>query len=138
MDWLCRLLESTTFLTVVSGTLVFVLGQIFIEFVLKPIRKFKELKADAAFCLRFHRATFHNYNENIEAQNAAKKLAAKCIAYTQEKPGWYLGVSHKDLVKCCEQFTRLHYIMGGHGKGDFDGNECEKTIVKVLKIKWTS
>ena len=137
---MCNLFASTTFLTVMSGTLVFVLGQIFIEFILRPIRKFKELKADAAFCLRFYRAEFANSVEHIEAQKSAKEMAAKCISFAQEKPRWYFWVKHSDLVKCCEAFTRLKYLTGGHSNSerDFSGLECEKSIVKMMKIKWTS
>ena len=40
-----NLLTSNTFLTVVSGTLVFVLSQLFIAYFLNPIKEFKELKA---------------------------------------------------------------------------------------------
>jgi len=53
MEMLSTLLNSTAFLTVVSGTLVFVFGQIFVEFVLKPIRRYKELRGKAASLLVF-------------------------------------------------------------------------------------
>ena len=79
MNWLCNLLGNTAFLTVITGTLVFVLGQFFLEFVLRPIRKYKELKAEVAFCLRLYRAKFINCVLDEPAQKAAKELAAKLL-----------------------------------------------------------
>ena len=136
MNWICNLIENTTFLTVISGVLVFIFGQIFLEFALKPIRKYKELKADSAFCLRHYRALFINCKADKDAQNAAYELAAKFIAYAQEKPFWYITVRKKNLIKCCEKFTMLHHCVSGlnEPRTAFD---CEREIVKTLKLYWT-
>jgi len=134
MSWLCEIMQNTTFVTVISGVLVFILGQIFIEFVLKPIRKYKELKADTAFCLRFYRAKFINCSEDEAAQKAAKELAAKFIAYLNEKPWWLFSVTKRDLLTCCEQFTMLYHCTTGHHKNYDDALESEKTIAKILNL----
>ena len=131
MRWFLELFESTTFLTVLSGVIVFTLGQIFIEFALKPIQKYKELKADSAFCLRFYRSYFINCEQNGDAQRAAKDMAARF---------WFFNVRKENLLKCCENLTLLAYSVGG---GDSDksflrSHECEKEIVKTLNLFWSS
>ena len=35
----------TTICTVISGVLVFILGQLYVEFVLRPIQEYKNIKA---------------------------------------------------------------------------------------------
>ena len=133
MGWLYNLLGNTTFLTVTAGTLVFVLGQFFLEFVLKPIRRYRELKAETAFCLRFYRAKFSNCIVDEAAQGAAKELAAKFIAYSQEKPFW-LRVKKADLRECCEKLTLLYHCVK-QGKEDIEvAYNCEKRIVEILDL----
>jgi len=132
MNWLCNLFGNTAFLTVITGTLVFVLGQFFLEFVLRPIRKYKELKAETAFCLRFYRAKFSNCTVDEAAQEAAKELAAKFIAYSQEKPFW-LGVRKKDLLECCQELTMLCHCVRGK-KDARTAYNCEKKIIEILNL----
>ena len=136
MNWLCNLFGNTTFLTVISGVFVFTLGQLFIEFVLKPIRKYKELKADAAFCLRFYRPKFSNCTIDEAAREAAKELAAKFIAYSQEKPFWMFWVTRNNLKVCWEKLTLLYYCVSpGNEKRDVEiAHNCERKIVEALKL----
>lgn len=133
MDWLCNLFGNTTFLTVIAGTLVFVIGQIFIEFILKPIQKYKKLKADAAFCLRFYRNKFKNCIVDEAAQMAVAELAAEFIAYSQEKPSWLFKLRKKDLLECCEHLTLLSYCVSGE-KDYKKAIISEQAIVKVLDL----
>jgi len=123
---------------VLSGVFVFVAGQIFIEFFLKPIRKYNELKADTAFCLRFYRAQFINCVKDESAQKAAHELAAKFIAYSQEKPFWFFKVRRKDLLKCCEHLTLLHYYCYTDNVDYNNACNCENEIVKILNLYWSS
>ena len=137
MSWLCNFFGSTAVLTVLSGTVVFVFGQIFIEFFLKPIRKYKELKADAAFCLRFYRSKFTNCIKDEDAEKAAKELSAKFIAYSQEKPFWLTTISKKNLLACCQEIAILHYSVSGAKSGVKDANssiESEQSVVKILNL----
>ena len=44
-----ELFNNTTFLTVLSGVIVFVLSEFVMEYVINPKRKFKELKERIAY-----------------------------------------------------------------------------------------
>jgi len=96
------------------------------------MRRYKELKAETAFCLRFYRAKFSNCTIDEAAQEAAKELAAKFIAYSQEKPFW-LGISKRDLQECCEKLTLLYYCVKV-GKDTKIAYNCEKRIVEILGL----
>jgi len=137
VSWLCNFFGHTAVLTVFSGTVVFVSGQIFIEFCLKPIRKYKELKADTAFCLRFYRSKFTNCIKDEDAEKAAKELSAKFIAYSQEKPFWLFAVSKKNLLACCQEIATLHHSVSGAKSGVKDASfaiESEQSVVKILNL----
>lgn len=43
--------SNNVFWTIVSGVLIFILGQIFVEAILKPHKRFKELKAKISYAL---------------------------------------------------------------------------------------
>lgn len=138
MDWLCNILGSTAVITVLSGVLIFVVGQIFIEFVMRPVQKYKELKADAAFCLRFYRSKFRNCTVDEAAQRSAKEMAAKFIAYAQEKP-WFLFATRKTmLLECCEKFTVLSHCVARDNENFEKARDCEEKIVKNLNLFWSS
>jgi hypothetical protein len=95
-DWLINLLKSTIFGTVVSGVIVFVLSQLFIEYVIKPIQKGKALRAKVAYCLTYYGNTYTNPINNTfsgykqewwdEASTELRKIAAELEAFSIEKP----------------------------------------------------
>ena len=43
--------SNSIFWTIISGVLIFILGQIFVEAILKPHKRFKELKAKISYSL---------------------------------------------------------------------------------------
>ena len=57
---LVRILQNETFLTVLSGVIVFVLGQIYLENVIRPNSRFRDLKAKIACDLIFYADRYSN------------------------------------------------------------------------------
>lgn len=93
IEILKRLLTSSTFLTVVSGVLVFLFGQLFNEYFLKPIQKYKELKARIAYAMTYNAKYYSNPiknttpNENYNNASAElSKLAAEVDAMIELNP----------------------------------------------------
>ena len=119
-----------------SGVFVFIIGQIFIEFILKPIRKYKILKSDAAFCLRFYSATFLNCTIDEDAQKEAKKLSARFVAYSQERSFWLLKVTQKKLEICCQKFSKLYYCVrvGNNSETRDRTEEALESVCKIIEI----
>ncbi len=97
-----------TFITVISGVLVFVFGQLFIELFLKPLRRYKELKAKLSYILvRYywsitHVRTFTSFeseragipttksneyenSEALECKNKLREIAAELEGFVTEK-----------------------------------------------------
>ena len=64
MDFIKELLTSNTFLTVISGVLVFLFGQLFNEYCLKPIQKYKNLRAQIACALTYYAMYYSNPLKN--------------------------------------------------------------------------
>lgn len=87
MMWICNLFSNVVFQTVISGTFVFILGQLFMEYVLKPLQRYEELRAEAAYHLTFY-GNRYDINNKIsqETQEELRKLAAKLRAFSIEMP----------------------------------------------------
>ncbi len=84
-------LDLQPFWTVITGVVVFVLSQLFIEFFLRPIQEYKKLKSDISWALTYYANIYSNptgvkqelYNE---ASTALRKLAAELRAFNIRKP----------------------------------------------------
>ena len=94
METIKSIITNSTFLTVISGVLVFILGQLFIECVLNPIKEYKKLKAEISYELVYYARNFANpilfSKEDIEKWDIAgdkiRDLASKVEAFAQIKP----------------------------------------------------
>lgn len=54
MDFFIKLITNQTFLTVVSGTIVYVLSQLFLEIVINPRKEYKQLKQKVLYTLSMY------------------------------------------------------------------------------------
>ena len=95
------LFENETFLTIISGVIVFILSQYFLEFVLKPLQEYKELKSKIAYNLVYYANIFHNpadLKKELcdEASRELRKNAAELKAFSIKKP-WYIGPKSKSM-----------------------------------------
>lgn len=82
-----------TVITVVSGALVFILGQLFIEFILKPIQEFKDIRARVAWALVYYANIYSNpqdvkyKSEKYDtASEKLRMLSADLEAFVIRKP----------------------------------------------------
>ena len=141
MQILCDVMTSTTFLTVLSGTLLFIIGQTIVESIIKPIQMIKRLRIDSIICLRFYANIYHNCLQDEEATKVAREIATRLIAYHHEIPRWILccyGYKKEKLLKCSEQFILLSNrtsLVNNKSDGFYQVIECEKKIVNLLNIK---
>ncbi len=81
--------------TVISGVLVFTLGQLFVEFILRPIQEYKKLKADVAKELVYQAMYYQNPQDITQYKNWPKwqegsekirVLASEVAAFAEIKP----------------------------------------------------
>ncbi len=82
-----------TTIAVVSGVLVFLFGQLFIEFIMKPIQEFKDIRARVAWALVYYANIYSNpadiqngSKEHDVAREKLRMLAADLEAFTIRKP----------------------------------------------------
>ena len=79
------------FWTVLTGVIVFVLSQLFIEFILRPIQEYKKLKSDVSWALTYYANIYSNptgVKQELydEASKELRKLAAELRAFNIRKP----------------------------------------------------
>ena len=81
--------------TVISGVCVYIICELFAEFVLRPIQEYKQIKAKVSKLLVFYARYYSNpwiYDDNgdcaewIAAENAIRELAAEVAGYAEIKP----------------------------------------------------
>ncbi len=138
-----NLLTSNTFLTVVSGTLVFVLSQLFITYFLNPIKEFKELKAKISYTLIFYACYYSNPCGNDgdkngmwrESSDSLRKMAAEVGSFIQRKPTCNI------FITSTEDLLEVQKCLIGLSNGCFD-QDCIKgnlrnveSIEKILHLK---
>ena len=138
-----NLLTSNTFLTVVSGTLVFVLSQLFITYFLNPIKEFKELKAKISYTLIFYACYYSNPCGNNEDKNgmwretsdSLRKTAAEVGSFVQRKPKFNVFITNnKVLLEVQENLTLLSN--GCFNLNCIDSNRrCVEKIGELLHLK---
>ena len=145
MNFIKELLTSNTFLTVISGVLVFLFGQLFNEYFLKPIQKYKNLRAQIAYALTYYAMYYSNplKNDDIneEYNNASielRKLAAKVDAMIELRPKGNMFIPKKDRLsevsKCLIGLSNGMYSPDPIMSSDNNQNE-RKTISEKLKLK---
>ena len=107
----------TIFITVISGFLIFVLGQFFLKLVLEPIVAFKEsLGLLSAFCLK-NREKISNANASLEHQEELRLLISTILAKKEStlfyvKLAFLLNLPDEDsILKACQKLNLVTYEM---------------------------
>ena len=132
---MCNLLSNQTFLTIISGVAIFVLGQLFIEFYLKPLQRCKQLRAKAAYCLTYYANRFDSNSRISEnTSEELRKMAAKLNAFAIEKPLLLFTVSCKRLRNAASAFIGLSNLVNVNP--DYESIAEATNIASVsLKLK---
>ena len=137
-------ITSNVFITVISGVLVFVLGQLFNEYFLKPIQDYKQLRAKIAYHLTLYAHFYMNPitidQSNEDYQNASyeiRKLAAEVDSIIELKPFANFFIARKKILR--EVSKNLIGISNGFYSNDSfatiqHNDTCRNNIYKLLKI----
>ena len=144
-DFLINLFTSEIFLTIISGVLVFVIGQLFNEYFLKPIQDYKKLRGKIAYTLTFYAQLYMNpidilstNNEYNSASYEIRKLAAEVDSLIETKPLGNLFIPKiKTLVnvsKCLIAISNNFYS-NNISKSQNDNALRRSQIYSLLKMK---
>ena len=92
--FLDNLVRNDTFPTVISGTIVFILGQLFVEFYIRPLRDYKTIKQKIFYTLSLYKSYYNKpYNslniesnirdksEYMEARKELRKIGSELSGY---------------------------------------------------------
>ena len=148
-DYVNELL-CNSLLTIISGVLVFTLGQLFIEFVLRPIQEYKNLKAKVAKSLVFY-ARYYSNPQNINttdispewmaAENNLRELASEVAAFAEIKPPNFLTLfyipSKKNLAESFKNLIGLSnsvFVTDDYLHSYRDGIEYVNKVKKLMRI----
>ena len=137
--------QNQTFLTVVSGSLVFVIGQLFNEYWLKPIQKYKEIRAKIAYELVLYANLYMNperyENANEKADIASEKirqLAAEVDAMIELKPKFNFFIARKGVLtevsKNLIGLSNGFYSHGTHNTVSMN-DKARSEIYHLLKLE---
>lgn len=134
-------------LTVVSGVSVYILGQLFDEYYLKPIREYTQLKGRVAYVLTYY-AQYYSNPFRLSAdkselwENASeelRKVASEVIAFAQTKPVINFFIPRKKvLIRVEEKMIFLSNSCFEHENAQHDAFaniECRNSINKLMKIR---
>ena len=83
----------STIATVISGTIVFIIGQIIVECFVKPMQEYKKIKSEISYLLVMHANKFHNplnskHTDEMydDASEEMRSVAARLEGFKQIKP----------------------------------------------------
>lgn len=145
---LINLVNNSTFLTVISGVLVFVFSQIIMEFVINPKKKYRALKERIAYTLTLYSCYYMNpyrfdKDENLRNQSEYDDASKEVRKIGSELSG-YIGNISKIRVKKRKRLLEARDCIIGISNGFYqypeyspikDNRDAEKRIKELLKIK---
>lgn len=109
------ILISNMFGTVISGVLVFIASQLFIEYFLKPIQEYKKLRSKIAYELTLYANLYMNpssdpklIDSEYKASIELRKLAAEVDAEIELRPRFnFLIAKRKTLAEVSQNLIGL-------------------------------
>lgn len=146
-DFLKDLVTSNTFLTVISGVLVFVISQMFNEYWLRPIQNYKELRAKISYGLTLYANLYMNpvkyellyeTKERDSAANELRMLAAEVDSFVELRPWGNIFIARKKvLTEVSKNLMGLsnNFYSPHPGIATEHNEKRSKEIYRLLKIK---
>ena len=145
-----ELINNTTFITVLSGVLVYVISQLLLELYINPKKKYKELRERIIYSIALYCCYYHSpYNLLDENRNVRGKEDYESASREMRKIGaelaGYIGtiprIRKKKIKKLKEVLGAIIGISNGFYivSKDFDtfeaNSKCEGIIKRNLKIR---
>lgn len=129
--------KTQLFYTIISGVVVFIISQLFVEFLLRPIQEYKRLRGKVSYslvrfaCYYSNPQSFADLNNSpqwTDAANETRKLASEVAAFAEIKPHaifvWY-AIPRKKCLKAVSQ------CLIGLSNSYFEADECKDECLKA-------
>lgn len=149
MELINKLITNQVFLTVISGTIVYVLSQLFLELIINPKKEYRKLKQKVLFTISMYCCYYTSpYNLLEEESNVRPKDEYKIASIELRKIGSefasYIGIVPKYRFNKRKKLFEVQHSLIGLSNGLFiynnynprkDNRECDKIIKKHLGFK---
>lgn len=149
MEFIKELATNQTFLTVLSGTIVYVLSQLFLELVINPSKEYRKLKQKVLYTISMYCCYYTSpYNLLKKEDNVRPideyKIASNELRKIGSEFASYIGIVPKIRFNKRKKLLEVQQSLIGLSNGLYiyesynprkDNVECEKTIKKILKYK---
>lgn len=140
---------NTIWGTIISGVVVYILCQLYTEFILRPIQEYKKIKAKIAKSIIYNAQYYSNPLNIYEktdmnckwsaAADETRILAVELSAFSEIMPWRILCLfsipSRKKMVEASECLIGLSNLFFGDGDDRKFAKDLVKTICKNLGIK---
>lgn len=149
-DIFLKLISNTTFLTVISGVLVYVLSQLYMEKIMNPRKEFKAIRQkiiySASMYCRYYHSPYNLLNEknNVRGKNEYENASIEMRKIGCELAG-YIGTIPKirfnkikklnDVLDALIGISNGFYIISKDDTVIKDNIKNEKVIKKYLNFK---
>lgn len=145
-----NLVSNTTFLTIMSGVLVYILSQFYLENIINPQKKYRDLRERIIYTITLYCCYYTNpYNPFKEKDNVRMKEEYDIASSEMRKIGaelaGYIGTIPKIRKKKIEKLNNVLHALIGISNGFYSVSEnfntveanrkCEKIIKKELNIE---
>lgn len=136
----------TKALPIISGIIIFVIGQIALELYIKPLKRYKEIKSEIVKALVFYANIYYNpvpvsstvmKSEREEAQKELRKLAGELNGFTEER-SYYKGPGDEKIKKASSCLIGLsNSLESVHPELDIEHNEKRvKELKELLNLSY--
>lgn len=138
MNFGCNFFSSTIFWTILSGTSVFVLGQIIQIFVLEKIYKYKEIVAKIDNRTKYYFKEIESPGTDAHPSQYLKFCSQELLQLSCDLESSYKqlifrnGTKDRKITKVSELLIKLHY--GVFGKGDNQPSINQKDISEIRSL----
>lgn len=149
MEFIKTLVTNQTFLTVLSGTIVYVLSQLFLELVINPSKEYRKLKQKVLYTISMYCCYYTSPYSLLKEEDNVRpideyKIASNELRKIGSEFASYIGIVPKIRFNKRKRLLEVQQSLIGLSNGLYvyenynprkDNVECEKIIKKNLKYK---
>lgn len=140
------LIENTTFLTIISGVLVFVICQLFVELIINPYKKYRTLIEEIGYAIALNSCYYSNpcdLTKNTLVNMSIYEDASRSLRDIGSKLAGYIGIVPKWRFKKRKKLNNILDSLIGLSNGLFitsnynpipDSKKYEANIRRELNI----
>jgi len=149
MSIIKELINNTTFLTVISGVLVFIISQYFLELIINPMREYKQIKSKIGFAITMYACYYSNpFNYDKKGLSDEIKMyenVSNELRKTGSELSGYIATIPRFRIHKIKKLNEVKRYLIGLSNGLFIHNsdsdtinhniEFSRNIEKILNLK---